>query len=82
VARARPEVEGVTGETEAAVWAEVKVSVRTAEYESATVTLGQSVRMDPDPEARRKARRTLLRECEREVVSKALAVKEAWKDQT
>lgn len=74
---------GATGEgLDGTVWAEVKVTVRTGEYESATVALGQSLKVEGGRVNRRRARRQLLEECEQAVVDKALAVKESWQTQT
>lgn len=78
-----PVIIGASGETlEGSVWAEVKVTVRTGEYESATVALGQSLKVEGGRVNRRKARRLLLDECESMVVDKALAVRKSWQEQT
>jgi hypothetical protein len=85
VARARelPEIQGVSGEEpDGTVWAEVKVSLKPADYESVGVTLGQSLRVAGSKANRRRARRQLLAEVETEVVEKALAVREKWREQT
>jgi hypothetical protein len=78
-----PKIEGVSGETpDGTVWAEVKVSLRPGDYESVGVTLGQSLRIEGSRRNRREARKQLLAELVREVVPKAVEVRETWREQT
>lgn len=81
--RSLPEIRGTSGEEpDGTVWAEVKVSLKIADYENVGVTLGQSLRVEGSRKNRREARRQLLREVESEVVDKALEVREKWRAQT
>ena len=78
-----PKIEGVSGETpDGTVWAEVKITLRPAEYEGVGVTLGQSLRVEGSRSNRRRARKQLLEELISEVVPKAVEVREEWRDQT
>lgn len=78
-----PLIEGVSGETpDGTVWAEVKINMRPADYESVGVTLGQSLRVEGSRSNRRRARRQLLEELIAEVVPKAVEVRENWREQT
>lgn len=80
--RSLPEIQGVSGEEpDGTVWAEVKINLRPADYESIGVTLGQSLRVAGSKANRRRARRLLLAEVEAEVVEKALEVREKWREQ-
>lgn len=81
--RELPQIEGVSGETpDGTVWAEVKTNLKTADYESVGVTLGQSLRVEGSRSNRRRARRQLLEELIEEVVPKAVEVRESWREQT
>lgn len=78
-----PPIEGVSGETpDGTVWAEVKATVKTADYESVGLTLGQSLRVEGSKANRRQARRQLLRECEQEVADKVSEIRESWSERT
>lgn len=70
---------GRSGDDGARVWAEVSVTVNLGEYESAKVSLGQSVSTEVQGPRRKAMRRALLDECEQEVARRARKVKRIWK---
>lgn len=60
------------------VWGEVKVSLRPADYEGITVSLGMSRTCDDTPASRKKVRRAIFTECEEAVLREANKIKRNW----
>jgi hypothetical protein len=62
------------------VWGEVKINLRLGEYESLTVNLGESRSCDDNEKARKRTRKTILKESSTSVVALATRVKQEYLD--
>lgn len=60
------------------VWAEVKISVRPAEYEGITVTMGEARDCQDTKRDRLRTAREILRECSDKVQTITNEIKQGW----
>lgn len=77
MAKAKPERD--SGDDGVRVWGEVKLTIRLGEYESVTVSLGES--RGCENAKRQKVRKRILDELEDQVEEKARKVRTYWKQQ-